>query len=179
MKPVTTLSCFEACGIQRFTSQEFFVQDQFCILKKFVVLFHLIFSMSFYITFKKENLSMWVTRGSYMWVTSGLLCGSVHGSSGSASVTHFQPCQLLLHTYAMAAMPILLLQSNELIIKQCSTSSCMDKLQLQLVSQVAIWQTENCGMHDVCCRLIIIIHDTADSQLQVGSYSTATHKSNG
>ena len=35
-------------------------------------------------TFKKENFNMWVTSGSYvghiriaLWVTSGLLCGSV------------------------------------------------------------------------------------------------------
>ena len=34
---------------------------------------------------------MWVTRGSQMWVTFGLLCGSVDQSSGSTGMTHFQP----------------------------------------------------------------------------------------
>ena len=38
---LTTLSCFEACGVQRFHSQEFCVWDQFCILKKSMALFHI------------------------------------------------------------------------------------------------------------------------------------------
>ena len=49
---------------------------------------YLIFSVPFYITFKR-NFSMWVTRGSYVdhiWITLW-----VSGSSESTSVTHFQP----------------------------------------------------------------------------------------
>ena len=52
---------------------------------------YLIFSMSFYITFKKKTLACGSQEG-HMWVTSGLLCGSVGQVGGSASVTHFQPC---------------------------------------------------------------------------------------
>ena len=37
---------------------------------------YLIFSMSFYITFKKKTLACGSQEG-HMWITSGLLCGSV------------------------------------------------------------------------------------------------------
>ena len=52
---------------------------------------YLIFSMSFYITFK-ENFSLWVTRGSYVGNIGIALW--VSRSSGSTGVTHFQPWYL-------------------------------------------------------------------------------------
>ena len=53
------------------------------------IVLYLIFSMSFYITFKKKTLA----RGSqvgHMWVTSGLLCGSV-GQVGQQVWPTFNP----------------------------------------------------------------------------------------
>ena len=63
---LTTLSCFEACGVQRFHSQEFCAWYQFCILKVSMVLFHIWFFHVILHNFYKENFSMWVTRGSYV-----------------------------------------------------------------------------------------------------------------
>ena len=59
---------------------------------------YLIYSMSFYITFKKKTLACGSQEG-HVWITSRLLSGS----SGSTSVTHFQPwCNLLLQTLSVA-----------------------------------------------------------------------------
>ena len=90
---VTTLSCFEVCGIWRFHSQEGCTWDQFCILpyKNKTSIWHCFiseFSMSF--CNKKTNFSMSVTSGSYfgdIWITLW-----VSGSSGSTGVTYFRPC---------------------------------------------------------------------------------------
>ena len=74
-----TSSCFEACGVQRFHSQEFCAWDQFCILprtKKSVygIVSYLNFLMSFYITFRKKTGvcgsqvgHIWIAL--YMWVS--------------------------------------------------------------------------------------------------------------
>ena len=53
---LTTLRCFEDCGVQRFHCQEYILD----------------FSMSFYITFKTCRLQV-----GQMWVTSRVLCRSV------------------------------------------------------------------------------------------------------
>ena len=58
------------------------------------IVLYLIFSMSFYITFKKKTLACGSQVG-HMWVTSGLLSGS----SGSTGVTHFQPCKMHIASY--------------------------------------------------------------------------------
>ena len=49
--------------------------------------------MSFYITFKKKTLACGSQKG-HMWVTSGLLYGSV-----GEVAQHFQPCFKVLDSY--------------------------------------------------------------------------------
>ena len=53
------------------------------------IVLYLIFSMSFYITFKKKTLACGSQVG-HMWVTSGLLCGSV-GQVGQQVWSTFNP----------------------------------------------------------------------------------------
>ena len=79
---LTTLSCFEACGVQRFHSQQFCVWDQFCILKKSIALFHIWFFLLLHNILKKTLACG--SQAGHMWITSGLL-------SVSTGVTHFQP----------------------------------------------------------------------------------------
>ena len=99
------LSCFQACGVQKFHSQEFFVWNQFCILKKSMALFHIWFFHVILHNFQIKNFSIWVTRGSYVGYIQIALW--VSGSSGSTGVTHFQPwlghnnlC-IMLHNYRL------------------------------------------------------------------------------
>ena len=88
----TTSSCFEP-GI--LFSRILCVEPVLYILKK--SMWHCfisdIFSMLFYITFKMKTLACGSQVG-HLWITSGLLYGSVgqclSGSSRSTSVTHFQ-----------------------------------------------------------------------------------------
>ena len=74
---LTTLSCFEACSVQKFHSQEFCAWD--ASSASWRSLWHCFisdFSMSFYITFKKKTLAYGSQEGQ-MWITPRLLCGSV------------------------------------------------------------------------------------------------------
>ena len=89
------LSCFEACGVQRFHLQKVCVRDWFCILptmKKSMALFHIKnFSYHVTLTTYKKKTSTCGSQVGHMWVTSGLFCGSV-GQMGQQVWPTFNPC---------------------------------------------------------------------------------------
>ena len=78
-------------GVQRFHFQEVCAWDQLCILprmKKSMALFHITIFHVICINFKKKTSTCGSQVG-HMWVTSGLLYGSV--VMGQQCMTHFQP----------------------------------------------------------------------------------------
>ena len=111
VKPVTTLSCFVACGVQRFHSQEFCACDQFCIQKKSMALFHIWFFHVILHNFLKKTLACGSQEGH---------CGSYPDRSVGQWVNRCDPLSTLV---AMQYFNCIL-QLNFLYIKSTLIMSC-------------------------------------------------------